>query len=114
MDNQEVENYGAGTEAQAQNQNAQQLVQRELTPIFPCEWCFKFGDNEPQVFAATNEKINDQEPAIRLMLANTEETTVTFQDGDKAFTLFCRPLTEAGQALINQNNQLQDDSSNGL
>jgi hypothetical protein len=97
MDNQEVE-----------------LVEKQLTPIFPCEWCFKFGDNEPQVFAATNEKIDDQEPAIRLMLANTEETTVTFQDGDNAFTLFCRPLTEAGQVLINQNNQLQDDSSNGL
>ena len=47
MDNQEVE-----------------LVEKELTPIFPCEWCFKFGDNEPQVFAATNEKIDDQEPAI--------------------------------------------------
>ena len=91
-----------------------QLEQKELTPIFPCEWCFKFGDNEPQVFAATNEKIDGQEPAIRLVLANTEETTVTFQDGDKAFTLFCRALTEAGQVLINQNNQLQDDSSNGL
>lgn len=91
-----------------------QLEQRELTPIFPCEWCFKFGDSEPQVFAATNEKIDGQEPAIRLVLANTEETTVTFQDGDKAFTLFCRSLTEAGQVLINQNNQLQDDSSNGL
>jgi hypothetical protein len=49
------------------------------------------------------------------MLANTEETTVTFQDGDNAFTLFCRPLTEAGQVLINQNNQLQDDAgTNGL
>lgn len=91
------------------------LELKSLTPIFPCEWCFKFGDNEPQVFAATNEKIDEQEPAIRLMLANTEETTVTFQDGDNAFTLFCRPLTEAGQVLINQNNQLQDDAeSNGL
>ena len=51
---------------------------------------------------------------IRLVLANTEETTVTFQDGDKTFTLFCRTLTEAGETLINQNNQLQDDTSNGL
>ena len=92
-----------------------QLEQKNLTPIFPCEWCFKFGDNEPQVFAATNEKIDDQEPAIRLMLPNTVETTVTFEDNGKTFTLYCRPLTEAGQVLINQNNQLQDDAeSNGL
>lgn len=91
-----------------------QLEQKELTPIFPCEWCFKFDDGEAQVFAATNEKINGQEPAIRLVLANTEETTVTFTQGDKAFTLFCRALTEAGETLINQNNQLQDDTSNGL
>lgn len=92
-----------------------QLEQKNLTPIFPCEWCFKFGDNEPQVFAATNEKIDDQEPAIRLMLPNTAETTVTFEDNGKTFTLYCRPLTEAGQVLINQNNQLQDDAeSNGL
>ena len=88
--------------------------QQQLTPIFPCEWCFKFDDGEPQVFAATNEKVNEQEPAIRLVLANTEETTVTFTKDDKAFTIFCRPLTEAGEELINQNNQLQDDTSNGL
>lgn len=92
-----------------------QLEQKNLTPIFPCEWCFKFGDNEPQVFAATNEKIDDQEPAIRLMLPNTVETTVTFEDNGNTFTLFCRPLTEAGEVLINQKNQLQDDAeSNGL
>lgn len=92
-----------------------QLEQKNLTPIFPCEWCFKFADNEPQVFAATNEKIDEQEPAIRLMLPNTVETTVTFEDNGNTFTLFCRPLTEAGQVLINQNNQLQDDAeSNGL
>jgi hypothetical protein len=97
-----------------QTNNVEITEQNQLTPIFPCEWCFKFGDSEPQVFAATKEKINDQEPAIRLVLANTEETTVTFSDGDKTFTLFCRPLSEAGETLINQNNQLQDDSSNGL
>ena len=92
-----------------------QLEQKNLTPIFPCEWCFKFGDNEPQVFAATNEKIDDQEPANRLMLPNTVKTTVTFEDNGNTFTLFCRPLTEAGEVLINQNNQLQDDAeSNGL
>lgn len=83
-----------------------QLEEKTLKLIFPCEWCFKFGDNEPQVFAATNEKIDGQEPAIRLTLANTEETTVTFTDNnDNKFTIFCRPLTEAGEVLINQNNE---------
>lgn len=91
-----------------------QLEQKELTPIFPCEWCFKFDDGEAQVFAATNEQINGHEPAIRLVLANTKETTVTFTQGDKSFTLFCRDLTEAGETLINQNNQLENDTSNGL
>lgn len=88
-----------------------QLEQKELTPTFPCEWCFTFDDDEPQVFAATNEKVNDQEPAIRLILANTKETTVTFQHQGKSFKLFCRELTEAGQNLINQNNEEQNDRS---
>lgn len=91
-----------------------QLEEKQLTPIFPCEWCFQFGDGEPKVFAATNEKINGQEPAIRLTLANTEETTVTFSDDNNKFTIFCRPLSLEGEVLINQNNKDDDAESNGL
>ena len=88
-----------------------QLEEKQLTPIFPCEWCFKFDDGEAHVFAATKEKVDGQEPAIRLVLSNTEESKVTFTLGDKAFTLFCRALTEEGENLINQNNQEENDRS---
>lgn len=91
-----------------------QLEEKTLTPIFPCEWCFKFDDDEPTVFAATNEKINDQEPAIRLTLSNTEEANVSFTHNGKTFNLFCRPLTEVGDQLINQNNKQDDEVSSGL
>jgi hypothetical protein len=81
------------------------------TIIFPAEWCFKFDDGEPQVFAAANEKIDGQEPAIKLVLSNTEEAKVTFRQDEKTFTIFCRTLTEEGQELINKNNQPKDDRS---
>lgn len=81
------------------------------TTIFPAEWCFKFDDGEPQVFAASNEKIDEQEPAIKLVLTNTEEATVTFSQDGRTFTIFCRNLTELGEELINKNNQPQDDRS---
>lgn len=88
-----------------------ELKETTQTPIFPCEWCFKFDDDEPHVFAATKEKINDQEPAIKLTLPNTEEANVKFTMNDKAFTIFCRPLTEAGEKLINQNTEEENDRS---
>lgn len=88
-----------------------QLEEKQLTPIFPCEWCFKFNDDEPTVFAATKEKVDGQEPAIRLVLSNTAEAKVTFTMEDKSFTLFCRQLTEAGENLINQNNEEENDRS---
>jgi hypothetical protein len=81
------------------------------TIIFPAEWCFKFDDGEPQVFAAANEKIDGQEPAIKLVLSNTEEAKVTFTQDGKTFTIFCRTLTELGQELINKNNPIEDDRS---
>ena len=81
------------------------------TIVFPAEWCFQFDDGEPQVFAAANEKIDGQEPAIKLVLSNTEEAKVTFTQDGKTFTIFCRTLTELGQELINKNNPPQDDRS---
>jgi len=27
-----------------------------------CEWCFQFDDDEPKVFAWTNEDMEDEEP----------------------------------------------------
>lgn len=91
------------------------LEQKDLTPIFPCEWCFQFDDGEPTVFAATNEKINGQEPAINLTLTNTEEATVKFNHEGKSFKIFCRPLSLEGEVLINETKPNDnDEGSNGL
>lgn len=93
-----------------QEQNIELTELQSTETIFPCEWCFKFDDGEPIVFAAANEKIDGHEPAIRLVLHNTEQAKVTFSNEDKAFTIYCRELTDKGQELINQNNN-QDDRS---
>lgn len=98
-------------------ENQEQLIDNTTvdvkgeTIVFPAEWCFRFDDGEPQVFAAANEKIDGQEPAIKLVLSNTEEAKVTFTQDGKSFTIFCRTLTEEGQNLINKNNPTEDDRS---
>ena len=98
-------------------ENQEQLIDNTTvdvkgeTIVFPAEWCFRFDDGEPQVFAAANEKIDGQEPAIKLLLSNTEEAKVTFTQDGKSFTIFCRTLTEEGQNLINKNNPTEDDRS---
>ena len=93
------------------NQQPIELSEQQGTEtIFPCEWCFKFDDGESVVFAAANEKIDGQEPAIRLVLHNTEQAKVTFSNEDKTFTIYCRPITEKGQELITQNQPENDRS----
>ena len=75
-------------------ENQEQLIDNTTvdvkgeTIVFPAEWCFRFDDGEPQVFAAANEKIDGQEPAIKLLLSNTEEAKVTFTQDGKSFTIF--------------------------
>jgi hypothetical protein len=67
-----------------------------------CEWCFQFDEDEPQVFAWTDDELNKSEdPKVIFTITNVENSYITFQNGTtgKLFRLFARELSEEGKAL---------------
>jgi hypothetical protein len=67
-----------------------------------CEWCFQFDEDEPQVFAWTDDELNKSEdPKVIFTITNVENSYITFQNGTsgKLFRLFARELSEEGKEL---------------
>jgi hypothetical protein len=67
-----------------------------------CEWCFQFDEDEPQVFAWTDDDLNKSEdPKVIFTITNVENSYITFQNGKtgKLFRLFARELSEEGKTL---------------
>ena len=64
-----------------------------------CEWCFQFDEDEPKVFAWTNEDMEDEEPTVTFTIGNTESAYISFTKDGKTFKLFARPLSEEGIKL---------------
>jgi len=81
-----------------------------------CEWCYQFDEDEPKVFAWTNEDMQDEEPAVTFTIGNTEGAYVSFTKDGKTFRLFARPLSEEGKKLREYQNtsaeQLKQDIEN--
>ena len=89
-----------------------QITDAVTTPIIPqeryenCEWCFQFDEDEPQVFAWTDETINsEEEPKINFTISNVKDAYISFSSkSGKTFKLFPRELTEAGKQLRENSN----------
>jgi hypothetical protein len=67
-----------------------------------CEWCFQFDDDEPQIFAWTdNELNNNEDPKVIFTITNVENSYITFQNATsgKLFKLFARELTDDGRIM---------------
>jgi hypothetical protein len=67
-----------------------------------CEWCFQFDEDEPQVFAWTDDESDKSEdPKVIFTITNVENSYITFQNGKtgKLFKLFARELSEEGKEL---------------
>jgi hypothetical protein len=66
-----------------------------------CEWCFQFGEDEPQIFAWTGEEMIDENPTVTLTLDNTDGAYISFthKQTGKVFKLFARELSEEGLQL---------------
>ena len=81
-----------------------------------CEWCFQFDDDEPKVFAWTNEDMKDEDPTVTFTIGNTEGAYVSFTKDGKRFKLFARELSEEGKKLrefqTQQNELLKKDIEN--
>jgi len=76
-----------------------------LKKLEQCEWCFQFDDDEPKVFAWTEEDMTDEDPTVTFTIGNTEGAYVSFTKDGKTFKLFARELTEEGKKLREFNNQ---------
>lgn len=87
--------------------------------IDDCEWVFQFDEDEPQVFAWTDDDINkDEEPKVIFSISNIENSFISFKDKktEKSFKLFARELSDEGRELRNKQKeafkQLQNGSEN--
>jgi hypothetical protein len=84
-----------------------------------CEWCFQFDEDEPQVFAWTDDELdNNEDPKVIFTITNVENSYITFQNGKsgKVFKLFARELTEEGKSLRQKQKEsfkiMQNESEN--
>jgi hypothetical protein len=80
-----------------------------------CEWCFQFDEDEPQVFAWTDDDLNKSEdPKVIFTITNVENSYITFQNGKtgKLFKLFARELTEEGRKLRQKQKEAFKNNTN--
>ena len=64
----------------------------EAQPIVDAEWCFQFFDNEPVVFAFSNEDSNAS-PLV-LQIQSVEGEGLFFKQKGMEFKIFPRPISE--------------------
>ena len=89
-----------------QQQDAGSIDVPEAQPIQDAEWCFQFFNNEPIVFAWSNE---GEEPApLALQLQPTEGEGLNFQQNGMTFRVFPREISEETK----QQRQEQNASKN--
>ncbi len=73
------------------------------TIIEDAEWCFQFFNNEPVVFAFSNE--GEVAPALTLSIQPTEGDGMTFQQNGMIFKVFPRPISEETKLERTKENQ---------
>jgi len=66
-----------------------------------CEWVFQFDDDEPQIFAWTNEDMADEDPTVTFTISNNKSAYISFTNKEtlKRFKLFARELSDEGKKL---------------
>ena len=95
-----------------------ELKLREPKKLENCEWCFQFDEDEPQIFAWTNEDMKDEDPTVTFTIGNTAEAYISFTSkmSGKTFKLFARELSDEGKQLreyqTQQNESLKKDIEN--
>ena len=78
-----------------------------------CEWCFQFDNNEPHVFAWTDEDMGDNEPQIQFTISNNADSNITFTHSDgKMFKIFAREMTEKGREMQQKEKLFTHESKN--
>lgn len=77
------------------------------------EWCFQFDEDDAQIFAWTDENMENENPKIELSIENIEGANITFtHKNGKTFKIFVREITEEGKQMRLQSKQLQQQILN--
>ena len=79
-----------------------------------CEWCFQFGEDEPQIFAWTNDEDLDENPTVTFTITNSEDSYITFSKNGNIFKLFARPLTDDGRAMREKSKELEKEANSDI
>ena len=77
-------------EVLSQGENKLEMEQKEK--IKDAEWCFQFFNNEPIVFAYSNE--GEEATPLVLQLVPVEGEGLNFQQNGMTFRIFPRPISE--------------------
>jgi hypothetical protein len=78
----------------------------EAQPIADAEWCFQFFNNEPVVFAYSED---GKEPApLVLQIQSIESEGLTFTNNGMAFRIFPRPISEESKQARAEQNENKD------
>lgn len=57
----------------------------------PCEWMIQFDDDEPQLFAESDDNSTNHEVVIKLQNTNHSHITFTNTVNGKTFKMWARP-----------------------
>jgi hypothetical protein len=78
----------------------------EAQPIKDAEWCFQFFNNEPIVFAWSNE--GEEPTPLVLQLQPVESEGLNFQQNGMTFRIFPRQISEETKLERKKQNESKD------
>jgi hypothetical protein len=84
--------YELSPQEELQQQEAGSINAPEAQSIEDAEWCFQFFNNEPIVFAFSNE--GETATSLILQIQPKESDGLNFQQNGMTFKIFPRPISE--------------------
>ncbi len=89
-----------------QQQDAGSIGVPEANPIADAEWCFQFFNNEPVVFAFSNE--GETAAPLQIKIESVEGQGLNFQQDGMIFKIFPRPISEESKLERKKENESKD------
>jgi hypothetical protein len=87
-------------------QDAGSINLPEEQPIVDAEWCFQFFNNEPVVFAFSNE--GETAAPLQMKIEPVEGQGLNFQQNGMVFRVFPRPISEETKLERKKENESKD------
>jgi hypothetical protein len=92
MSNEQLELFPTEVGYELSQQDAGSVDTPQKEKIKDAEWCFQFFNNEPIVFAYSNE--GEEAAPLILQLVPTEGEGLNFQQNGMSFRIFPREISE--------------------